>query len=341
VNNFQFGLVSNDLIPSSNNVYDIGTTGARWANGYINNLISLSVASNTLQTNTVSSDLVPNVNNSFILGSLTNRWANAYFNNVDIAGSFFVANFNYGTINGQVVNAQSINIDVNQSGQAIPRLSLNNIGTTVGTGMGIEINGHNGITNTNISMTFDGTSMRFLNTAAGAFYQFNASLIPTPFSNANLGSSPNPWTVLNIRDIIVQTSFNPLSDGLINIGSPSNRWSIVYATTGVINTSDERQKDNIIDEELGLEFITNLRPVSYQLSGSNKTSHGLIAQDVIKTLNQFGVDVNKSTMIDNHPDLLGLCYTELISPLIKSIQELNTKLEDQQAKIDKIFEMLK
>jgi len=145
-------------------------------------------------------------------------------------------------------------------------------------------------------------------------------------------------------------SFVPGVDNSTSCGSSSYRWTAVYAVNGSIQTSDERQKTNIQNSDLGLDFINKLNPVSYKwIVGGNdaeynsiedengklsplvtstpvagiRTHYGLIAQQVKEVLGNkdFGGFVH-----DKETDMMSLRYDQFISPLIKAIQELNERL---------------
>lgn len=63
------------------------------------------------------------------------------------------------------------------------------------------------------------------------------------------------------------------SDNAYSMGTASLRWSVIFSATGAINTSDEREKTDIDDADLGLDFIKALRPVKYRwLVGKNEVS---------------------------------------------------------------------
>jgi cytoskeletal protein CcmA (bactofilin family) len=56
----------------------------------------------------------------------------------------------------------------------------------------------------------------------------------------------------------------PQTDNVGYIGQSDFRWQAVYAINGTIQTSDEREKTEIKPTTLGLDFIKDLRPVSYK-----------------------------------------------------------------------------
>lgn len=149
-----------------------------------------------------------------------------------------------------------------------------------------------------------GTSLSTVVTASTDFQELNAAgLIPGDYRlaedgtyNITLGQSWRPWTSLYVENIY-----------------RTNEYSL----------SDKNQKLNIRPSNLGLSFINQLTPVSYNwVSKYDKTRHyGLIAQDVKQVL-----DDNNMKDIFLTTDGLGLSYVELIGPMIKAIQELTEKV---------------
>jgi hypothetical protein len=115
-----------------------------------------------------------------------------------------------------------------------------------------------------------------------------------------------------------------------NIGIGKTDPSYKIDINGIINAnsyltvSDIRLKENIIDENLGLDFINSLKPKTFNLinshcAGSRTTAsnrHGFIAQD-FETIEQLSF-IEK----DNY-DMLSIKMNSLLSPIIKSLQELD------------------
>ena len=128
----------------------------------------------------------------------------------------------------------------------------------------------------------------------------------------------------------------PRADNASTLGGASNRWSEIYCTNATINTSDIRDKDNIVDTDLGLNYIIKLRPVSYKWKDRVRTHQGLIAQEVEQVIHDLGKttqDVAAFIIADTKDedgnivgDRYGLRYGEFIAPLIKSVQELNDRI---------------
>lgn len=134
----------------------------------------------------------------------------------------------------------------------------------------------------------------------------------------------------------------PSVDAAYDLGTSVLKFVNVYATSGVVNTSDSRLKKNIQDSDLGLDFIKQLRPVSYYWNqgSDDKLHYGLIAQETKEVIAAAKAKSNRKNQIDNvivthdeKSDAYGLRYTELISPIIKAIQEVYGKLVGHSSRI--------
>jgi hypothetical protein len=102
--------------------------------------------------------------------------------------------------------------------------------------------------------------------------------------------------------------------------------------------SDIRLKTAIQPVALGLSFINKLQPVSFAWkSDAGSTQYGLIAQDIEKLLESEGISNYGLIYRDNEryagsegtdrSDIRKVDYYQLISPLIKSVQELSVRVD--------------
>ena len=144
--------------------------------------------------------------------------------------------------------------------------------------------------------------------------------------NVGIGTT-SPSTAFQVNGEI-----SPTSDATYNFGDSSLRFLNVYAQNGTIQTSDAREKKDIQNSDLGLDFINRLRPVSFywRTGVDGKMHYGLIAQDTAQAIiesksaaaqtDHANSDVIAS--LDKKANRWGLRYTELISPMIKAIQEV-------------------
>jgi len=113
--------------------------------------------------------------------------------------------------------------------------------------------------------------------------------------------------------------------------------------------SDRRLKNNIQNDTLGLSFINQLNPVTYNWKPSNEidknlpyykevnekdvdiTMHGLIAQEVKEALDIEGVDTFAGW--DKRNDGIQVISREMfISPLINAIKELKAEIDELKKK---------
>ena len=132
----------------------------------------------------------------------------------------------------------------------------------------------------------------------------------------------------------------------------------VYAQKALVTRSDARDKLDIEDSPLGLNFIMKLRPRKYRMnsreayfeegeerdftakndgSKAGKRPHyGLVAQEVKETMNELGIDFAGylDSKIDGGEDVLSLGYTEFIAPMIKAIQQQQQMIEQLQKEIE-------
>ena len=126
---------------------------------------------------------------------------------------------------------------------------------------------------------------------------------------------------------------DPSSDAGYDLGSTARNWRQIHAQDTSINAaSDKRAKKNIKPSKLGLDFINDLNPVSFQWNSSETkhTEHGIIAQEVIEALKKQGInDLEQFTGIrydEKTKQYLGR-YMQFMAPMMKAIQELSDKVK--------------
>ena len=153
-------------------------------------------------------------------------------------------------------------------------------------------------------------------------------------------------TAPNAIAIGYQTSTG--ADNEVNIGNSAQ--TSIGGSVNWTATSDGRFKSDVRENIVGLDFINQLRPVTYFFDGKKVLEHigqcvpndletaledknkirytGFIAQEVEQaalnaTFDFSGVDVpNDSSLTDYY----GLRYAEFVVPLVKSTQELSQKM---------------
>jgi len=157
-----------------------------------------------------------------------------------------------------------------------------------------------------------------------------ASTVTPEFSVAGSGAFSSYLYVGELR---------PVTDNVSDIGTASRRFDNIYATNSTISTSDVRAKENIYPSTLGLDFINDLNPVSYQWKAKqdkklNQTHYGIIAQEVIETLKKYGIDSldDFGGIHGDEETYYGARYSEFVPILMKAVQELSVEIKELKEK---------
>jgi hypothetical protein len=178
---------------------------------------------------------------------------------------------------------------------------------------------------------------------------------PNPTGSGPIVSAIGSDTNIDLRLGAQGTgSIIPNVNNSISLGKSGALWSSVWAQNGTIQTSDEREKTEISDSLLGINFINSLRPVSYKFKiGKNvvtktdenglpkkiesvageRVHYGLLAQEVKSAIPE-GTDFGGWILTDKNDNdsAQGLRYEEFIAPMIKAIQELSVKVSALETK---------
>ena len=128
----------------------------------------------------------------------------------------------------------------------------------------------------------------------------------------------------------INSSMTPYGYGSGNIGINSRPWNSIYTLSGSITVSDAREKKNITDVSIGLDFVCKLKPKKYQYTrgGFEDYKLGFIAQDILEIDPGYtGISYDEET------DRYALSMESLIAPLVNSIKELQRTVETLQRQI--------
>ena len=191
-----------------------------------------------------------------------------------------------------------------------------------------------------ISLGYEAKSNAFQTTSIG--YQAGTGF--TGNSNTFLGSLAGVQTVAYTNCTLLGNGTAVTGSNQVQLGDSA---TTTYAYGAVQNRSDARDKTDIRDTQLGLDFINALRPVDFrwdyradydgEKDGSKARSrfhHGLIAQEVKSACDAAGVDFGgyQDHTISGGADVLSIGYDEMIAPLIKAVQELTARVAELEAK---------
>ena len=197
-------------------------------------------------------------------------------------------------------------------------------------------------------------------------------ILTTGSKNVIIGSGSNAFAHNVVNEIVIGQGTTGKGSNTAVIGN--NNLARLYIDTGastgskvfaasVDTSSDKRIKHNIKNINIGLNLITKLNPVSYNIRNPNeyenslkhklnwyinkeeppklikedkdKTRFGLIAQEVQHELNNYSSN-NNICCIDNNTSFHSLDYAKLVPILVKSIKELSLKIKNNNNLIKKL-----
>jgi len=200
--------------------------------------------------------------------------------------------------------------------------------------------GQNAIGDNNVSVgtyTLYGTSgsSGIKNTALG--YMAGYAMVGgdnNTLVGANAGDSitsgDNNTCIGNHADASSATVDNEITLGNVNVGT------LRCNTQTISSLSDGRDKTEVEDLPLGLEFINTLRPVKFKWDtrdGNGKDGSydaGFIAQDLQSAQSASNAEYLKMVM-DSNPDRLEARYGQLIPVLVQAIKDLKAEIDTLKA----------
>ena len=208
-------------------------------------------------------------------------------------------------------------------------------------GIGFNFNGNPDITMIN-GGSYDYT--------IGPIYQIRAK---QQFNVQNYSNGRSGWLIETEysgegRDITFGGQYG--ADYNYQIGRNSSVHAIrnIYLRNNPIVVSDMRAKEDITSNTLGLEFINSIDTKLFRLKQKpsenerNPLQFGFIAQDLLESLSNEGVDVHDHSMVGMGEDgLYNLKETQLIAPTVKAVQDLDEKVVSLQSFVDDELNWLK
>ncbi len=210
-------------------------------------------------------------------------------------------------------------------------------------------------------------------TAIGMDALYNATSMSSSvgvgfFAGGSMTGDATQVTAIGANALRTRVDGQPMVDAFTNVTgigfdsrvSGSNQLQLgntsttVYAQAAVQTRSDERDKAEIRDTTLGLEFIEALRPVDFKWDrredyteydedgngvglrdrdGSERGKrfhHGFIAQEVGEVIANLGVDFGgyQDHTVNGGDDVQSIGYEEVIAPLVKAVQELSARVAE-------------
>ncbi|MBC7885612.1 MAG: tail fiber domain-containing protein, partial [Saprospiraceae bacterium] len=162
------------------------------------------------------------------------------------------------------------------------------------------------------------------------------------------GTAPGSPNISNTVSVGNNGYYNAASNQAF-IGNLSTLWT-GGNSTWFTYASDGRVKNNVKEDVKGLDFITRLRPVTYNLditamrtiTGNAETTDfpekydvekikqsGFIAQEVELAAIETGYNFSGFTSPKHDNELYTMSYAQFVVPLVKAVQELNEDLKSE------------
>ena len=185
------------------------------------------------------------------------------------------------------------------------------------------------------------------NTLLGSFAGHN---VVTGSQNTILGYNLAVATYNNTASIVIGSNITGGGSNVVRIGTSAGNATLALdgSDTSWAASSDSRLKKDVADCAVGLDFIKDLRPITYKwdakdaiantlpqydadssdpVYGSGKTQHGFIAQEVKTAIDAHSGLKNGFTMWSEDPNgTQQIAPAALIPMLVNAIQELEARI---------------
>lgn len=157
--------------------------------------------------------------------------------------------------------------------------------------------------------------------------------------NTAIGTATGENITFGDNNILIGYNATPPNNASNQVRIGNTDISYAGIQVGWSITSDQRWKTNIQPSNLGLDFIKKLNPVSYVRNNdeSKKAEYGFIAQQLEEALNSSNAS-NSGIITKDDAGMYSVRYNDLLSPMVKAIQELeeeNQILKNQNLELEK------
>ena len=202
-----------------------------------------------------------------------------------------------------------------------------------------------------------GVTTGYSNTFVGYRAGAQTTLTTTGLSNTVIGAQARCSSASSYYEIVLGANVNGIGTQYFTFGqdTASNRvYNQFTSNASWTRASDERIKKDIQDSDCGLDFINDLRPVTYKFKAPSELDlsmseydvakneaaykdkmYGFIAQEVKTAMDNNNItDFAGWHQIDDGQDnMQGISYEMFVMPLVKAVQELTTKVTALEAEV--------
>tara|TARA_R110000851_G_scaffold246699_2_gene399281 strand:- start:374 stop:1024 length:651 start_codon:yes stop_codon:yes gene_type:complete len=151
-----------------------------------------------------------------------------------------------------------------------------------------------------------------------------ADNLTTGSNNTSLGAQADPSSATASNEVT-------LGDGSVS--------SLRCQVQTISSLSDRRDKKDIEELPLGVDFINTLKPVKFTWNMRDgakvgQKEAGFIAQDLDKAQTDADAEDYLSLVLKNNPDKLEASYGKLVPVLVKAVQELSAEVANLKKEIE-------
>ena len=169
-------------------------------------------------------------------------------------------------------------------------------------------------------------------------------LITTGSNNVILGNSADPSANNATNQIVIGYNATGNGDNEITLGN-SSITTLRAQVTSITSLSDKRDKTEIVSLTEGLDFIKQLKPVSFTWDTRDKAkvgikSAGFIAQDLLALQQASLIGENLDLVSEVNPEKLEARYANLLPVIVKAIQEESAMKDKEIADLKESVRLL-
>ena len=165
-------------------------------------------------------------------------------------------------------------------------------------------------------------------------------LTTTGYDNTAIGAKAGDTSTGN-NNVFLGYNSQPPSAGNNNtfVMGNSSTDNLRCNTSTINSYSDRRDKTDIVDLPIGLDFVNKLRPVKFKWQhreeniSNGRVDTGFIAQELQIVQNESNADYVRS-VDESNPDKLAAGYDKLIPVMVQAIKDLSAKVEELESKLN-------
>lgn len=169
----------------------------------------------------------------------------------------------------------------------------------------------------------------------------------TGFYNTAIGYEAGRYIYTGSNNTAIGYNAQPSSNAVSNQITLGNEsiTSLRAMVTSITALSDRRDKTEIIDIAEGIDFIKQLKPVTFTWNTRDKAKVGIkaagfIAQDLLALQKSSEIGDNLDLVSEDNPDKLEARYNNLLPVMVKAIQDQQTIIEQLKKELVELRQLI-